>query len=52
MMLVQARADARMQPDMAKLAEYLRALGNQNRLELLYALRTPTYVREIELRPQ
>ncbi|HET6403065.1 MAG TPA: FHA domain-containing protein [Candidatus Thermoplasmatota archaeon] len=41
-----------MQPDMAKLAEYLRALGNQNRLELLYALRRPRSVREIELHPQ
>ena len=47
-----ARPDARMQPDMAKLAEYLRALGNQNRLELLYALRAPRAVREIELRPE
>ena len=51
-MMVPARPEARMQPDMAKLAEYLRALGNQNRLELLYALRTPSSVREIELHPE
>lgn len=51
-MMVPARPEARMRPDMAKLAEYLRALGNQNRLELLYALRTPSSVREIELHPE
>ncbi|HVM44587.1 MAG TPA: FHA domain-containing protein, partial [Candidatus Thermoplasmatota archaeon] len=51
-MLVPTRPEARMEPDMAKLAEYLRALGNQNRLELLYALRTPSSVRDIELHPE
>lgn len=39
-------------PDTARLAEYLKALGNPNRLELLHALRTPRSVREIELRPE
>lgn len=52
LMLVPSRPEANMQPDMAKLAEYLRALGNQNRLELLYALRTPSSVRDIELHPE
>ncbi len=36
----------------AKLAEYLKALGNPNRLELLYALRSARAVSEIELHPE
>lgn len=39
-------------PDFPRLAEYLKALGNQNRLELLHALRKPRGVRDIELRPE
>lgn len=39
-------------PDTTRLAEYLKALANPNRLELLYALRMPRSVREIELRPE
>lgn len=39
-------------PDVVRLAEYLKALGNPNRLELLHALRSPRSVREIELRPE
>ena len=39
-------------PDVVRLAEYLKALGNPNRLELLHALRQPRSVREIELRPE
>jgi DNA-binding transcriptional ArsR family regulator len=40
------------EPDVARLAEYLKALGNPNRLELLHALRAPRSVRDIELRPE
>lgn len=40
------------EPDIARLAEYLKALGNPNRLELLYALRTPRSVGDIELHPE
>lgn len=40
------------EPDIARLADYLKALGNPNRLELLHALRTPRSVREIELHPE
>lgn len=39
-------------PEMGRLAEYLKALGNPNRLELLYALRTPRAVSDIELHPE
>lgn len=39
-------------PDVVRLAEYLKALGNPNRLEMLHALREPRSVREIELRPE
>ncbi|HEV8359380.1 MAG TPA: FHA domain-containing protein [Candidatus Thermoplasmatota archaeon] len=39
-------------PEIARLAEYLKALGNPNRLELLYALRAPRAVSEIELHPE
>lgn len=39
-------------PDVVRLAEYLKALGNPNRLELLHALRRPRPVRDIELRPE
>lgn len=39
-------------PEFARLADYLKALGNPNRLELLHALRAPRSVREIELRPE
>lgn len=39
-------------PDVARLAEYLRVLGNPNRLEMLHALRSPRSVRDIELRPE
>jgi DNA-binding transcriptional ArsR family regulator len=39
-------------PEMARLAEYLKALGNPNRLELLYALRAPRAVSDIELHPE
>ena len=39
-------------PDTLRLAEYLKALANPNRLELLYALRTPRSVRDIALRPE
>ncbi|MCA1813233.1 MAG: FHA domain-containing protein [Halobacteriales archaeon] len=38
--------------DTARLAEVLKALGNANRLELLYELRVPRAVGDIELRPE
>ena len=39
-------------PAFERLAEYLKALGNPNRLELLHALRAPQMVSDIELRPE
>lgn len=39
-------------PNLEDLAEHLRVLGNPNRLELLYQLRSPSAVREIELTPE
>lgn len=39
-------------PDLERLADHLRVLGNPNRLELLYELRRPRSVSEIELTPE
>ena len=39
-------------PQLERLAEYLKALGNPNRLELLHALRTPRMVGDIALHPE
>lgn len=38
-------------PDRAQLAEYFRALSNENRIELLELLRTPTPLHRIMLKP-
>lgn len=39
-------------PDLQRLADHLRVLANPNRLELLYELRRPRAVKEIELSPE
>lgn len=39
-------------PNLDRLAEHLRVLGNPNRLKLLYELRTPRAVSELELTPE
>lgn len=39
-------------PDLERLAEHLRVLANPNRLELLYELRTPSTVSDLELTPE
>jgi len=39
-------------PEFERLAEYLKALGNPNRLALLHALRAPRMVSDLELHPE
>lgn len=39
-------------PDLQRLAEHLRVLANPNRLKLLYELRSPRSVAELELTPE